>query len=175
MNKRILLLCYPEFSNEDSRFIDDFRTHHDQTYVSAVRPHFTLFFPIADLDVEAFTRHVESAVKGVRSFDFTCRYASLNKDESCDDWYIFLIPDEGHSTLCLLHDQIYTGDYEKYHRLDLGYIPHIGIGTDTEVEKMKKLCDELNKQQISISGCIKEIVIAEYDGSTVTDLKTIPL
>jgi hypothetical protein len=132
-----------------------------------------MFFPIADLDVEEFTKHVESSIKGFKSFDFTCRYASLNNDDSCDDWYVFLIPDEGNSNIHLLHDKIYTGEYSKYQRLDLGYIPHIGIGTDTDAMKMKNQCEKLNQQKLSISGRISEIVIAEYDGSAVNDLKTI--
>ena len=173
MNKRILALCYPELSDEHSKFIDDFRDENDKKYVSVVRPHFTIFFPIADLDIEEFTKHVESAVSGFEPFNFTCRYSSLSNDDSCDDWYVFLIPDEGNSNINLLHDRIYTGEYEKYHRLDLGYIPHIGIGTNTDVKKMKKLCDELNQKKFSISGHIKEIVISEYDGSTVYDLRKI--
>lgn len=173
MNTRILALCYPELSEENSNFIDNFRMEHDTKYVSVVRPHFTMFFPIADLDIESFTKHIESSITGFEPFNFTCRYASLNKDDSCDDWYVFLIPDEGNSNIHLLHDRIYTGEYKKYHRLDLGYIPHIGIGTDTDVMKMKKQCEELNQQGISISGRITEVVIAEYDGSTVNDLKTI--
>ena len=51
MNIRILLLCYPEFSAEDSRFIDDFRAEHDKKYVSVVRPHFTIFFPYCRLGI----------------------------------------------------------------------------------------------------------------------------
>ena len=173
MNKRILLLCYPELSDEDSKFIDEFRAEYDKKYVSVIRPHFTVFFPIADLDIEDFTNHVKSSIKGFQPFDFTCHYASLNNDDSCDDWYVFLIPDEGNSNIHLLHDRIYTGEYKKYHRLGLGYIPHIGIGTDTDVMKMKRQCEELNQKGLSISGRISEIVIAAYDGSTVNDLKTI--
>ena len=132
-----------------------------------------MFFPVADLEAGDFTTHIESSIRGFEPFDFTCRYASLNNDDGCDDWYVFLIPDEGNSNVHLLHDRIYTGAYAKYHRLDLGYIPHIGIGTDSDVMKLKNQCGKLNQKGLAISGRVSEIVIAEYDGATVHDLKTI--
>lgn len=175
MSSHILLLCYPEFSEEDANFIEAFRAEHDKKYATVVRPHFTIFFPIQGLDIDDFSNHVAEAVKDVDAFSFTIKYAALNKDDSNDDWYIFLVPDIGNSLVHKLHDRIYTGEYEQYHRLDLGYTPHIGIATNTDEKRLKFLCDALNEEHLSISGTITEVVIAEFNGLAVKDLKKIPL
>jgi len=167
----LLALCYPKFSVEDQRFVDDFRDHHDHAYRDVVRPHFTMVFQVRDLAEPAFSEHVGFVAEASGPIRFVCRYAMVHNDVSSDDYYVFLVPDEGFSELALLHDALYTKILESKLRLDIPYVPHIGVATLKDVHQCKELADELNAGHLCISGTIEEISVVEYNGKTVTDLR----
>jgi hypothetical protein len=104
---------------------------------------------------------------------FNCRYAMLGNDDSNDNYYVFLVPDEGYSAISRLHDQLYTGPFARFHRLNIPYIPHIGIATIPDAQQIKKLCDDLNRTKLNIAGILNHITICAYDGKRITDLERI--
>ena len=122
-------LCYPTLSEDDDEFIRSYRRAHDLPYRDVVDHHFTIVFGISDLDKDAYTRHVRGIATSHPPISFVCRYAMLGNDASNDDYYVFLVQDEGYSAISLLHDRLYSGPLTPFHRLDIPYIPHIGIAT----------------------------------------------
>lgn len=169
----IYSLCYPTLSDSDNVFIQSFRKKHDLPFIDVVSHHFTIAFGISDLPKDAYIDHVKEQVKNQKQITFTCKYAMLGNDDSNDNYYVFLVPDKGNSDISLLHDQIYKGKLNKFHRLDIPFIPHIGIATIPDAQKVKELCDELNSSSISISGSIDSITICEYDGKIISDIANI--
>jgi hypothetical protein len=99
----------------------------------------------------------------------------LGNDALDDNYYVFLVPDEGYSAISLLHDHLYTGSFAPFHRLDIPYIPHIGVATMADAPKVKALCDRLNSTGVNISGTLNYITVCEYDGRRITDLEHISL
>jgi len=95
----------------------------------------------------------------------------VHNDDSSDDYYVFLVPDEGFSELALLHDALYAGVLASRLRLDIPYVPHIGIATLKDPRKCKELADELNAKPLRIQGQVEEISVVDYDGKVVTDLR----
>lgn len=166
-----LALCYPKLSADDRRFIDDFRARHDLAYRDVVKPHFTMVFQIHDLPRNVFCEHVARIAATVESFSFVCRYAMVHDDDSSDDYYVFLVPDEGFSQFSRLHDALYTGPLAPNLRLDNPYVPHIGIATMKEAQGCNDLADDLNHLGLSISGKVEEITVVEYNGKVVVDLE----
>jgi len=167
----LLALCYPKLSAEDQRFVDDFRDHHDHAYRDVVKPHFTMVFQVRDLAQPTFSEHVARVAEASVPIPFVCRYAMVHNDVSSDDYYVFLVPDEGFSELALLHDALYTKVLASKLRLDIPYVPHIGIATLKDVHRCKELADQLNAERLRIGGTIEEISVVEYNGKTVTDLR----
>src|SRR5687768_15056856 len=167
----LLALCYPKLSATDQRFIDDFRHQHDHAYRDVVRTHFTMVFQVHDLAEPVFSEHVARVARVSQSLSFTCRYAMVHNDDSSDDYYVFLVPDEGFSELALLHDALYTSLLAPKLRLDLPYVPHIGIATLKDVGRCKELADELNGKGLCVAGKVDAISIVEYNGRAVTDLR----
>ena len=95
----------------------------------------------------------------------------VHDDDSSDDYYVFLVPDEGFSEVSRLHDALYTGRLAPNLRLDIPYVPHIGIATMKDAQVCKDLADGLNRLGLSISGEVEEITVVEYNGKIVVDLE----
>src|SRR6266576_2757254 len=109
-------LCYPDVSETDAQFIREFRKQHDVPYRDVVDFHFTMVFGTKDVDEQAFVNHVSDIARSQKPIDFVCRYAMLGNDDSSDNYYSFLVPDEGYSDISKLHDRLYTGILEPFLR-----------------------------------------------------------
>jgi len=171
----LVVLCYPTLGDKHQRAMDDLRSEHDLIYKDVVRPHFTMVFPVRDMATDVLQEHVRIVSASSQSFRFACRYAMVHNDESNDNWYVFLVPDEGFSRIARLHDKLYVGILASQLRLDLPYVPHIGIATNTDRSACKLLADRLNRTGFEIDGLFQALTICEYNGAKVTDLQRIPL
>jgi hypothetical protein len=99
----------------------------------------------------------------------------LGNDDLNDNYSVSLVPDEGYSAISRLHDRLYTGPFAPFYRLDIPYIPHIGIATISDAPKVKRLCDDLNATGVNISGSLNHITVCEYDSNCIIDLERINL
>lgn len=158
--------------SKDRLFIDEYRREHDIPFRDVVAPHFTMVFGCADVPESAYRDHIRAVARSQRVIRFICRYAMLANDDSNGNYYVFLVPDEGYSQVSKLHDQLYRGILAPYLRLNIPYVPHIGIATIADAPRIKALCDELNATGVSISGEINTMSVCSYDGSRITDLET---
>lgn len=165
--------CYPTLSEKDNDFIRCFRREHDLSFCDVVEHHFTIVFGISGIPMESYAEHVRNRLLGQRSINFICRYAALGDDSESEDYYVFLTPDEGLSDICRLHDRLYTGELKRFHRVEIPYIPHIGIATLPDAAKIQSLCDELNSDSLTIAGTLDSATICEYDGTRVVDLERV--
>ncbi|PLW67953.1 hypothetical protein C0039_15065 [Pseudohalioglobus lutimaris] len=166
-------LCYPTLSDKDHEFIRSFRREHDLPFRDVVDHHFTVVFGISDFPEDTYSEHVRTILQDQKSIDFVCRYAALGDDSDSDDFYVFLTPDEGLSDICRLHDKLYSGKLKQFHRIEIPYIPHIGIATMPDARRIQFLCDELNASSFSIGGTLESATICAYDGTQVVDLERI--
>lgn len=165
-------LCYPTLTSEDRRFIDDFRREHDVPFRDVVAPHLTLVFGCDEVPELTYREHVRAVAQSQRVIRFSCRYAMVGNDDSNESYYVFLVPDEGYSEISRLHDRLYRGVLAPYLRLDIPYVPHIGIATIADPRRIKTLCDELNSTGVAIHGQIEAMSVCSYDGTKITDLET---
>jgi len=164
-----LVIAYPKLSPTDLGVIQQYRRQHDPRYFTVVEPHFTVVFAVSDISADVFTAEVKKRAAGTKPFHFTIRVATINKDASGTFYHDFLVPDTGFSDLVKLHDKLYSGTLFGHLRLDIDYIPHIGIGNSDESLSVKQRVDQLNAQGISIDGSIDTLDIIEYvDGHVRT-------
>ncbi len=166
MKKKILVsnlvLAYPKLRNEDYDWIQSIRKSNDSRYYNVVKPHFTIVFPFFNYGINELQTHIENICAEIETIQFSIRAAIIVKDSFSDYTDVFLIPDEGNSQIIKLHNKLYTGIIEKELRLDIPFIPHIGIGASEEPEEAKILSDNLNRQNICIEGKISELDFVEY-------------
>jgi 2'-5' RNA ligase len=170
-----LVLAYPELRHEDFELIQDYRKKNDELYFKIVNPHFTIVFPVFDVSQDEFINEIKQNSKDINKFDFTIRCATINKDAFNDYFHAFLVPDEGYSKFVKLHDVLYSDKLKGNLRLDLDFVPHIGIGNSKNKFSCKEMVDEWNRKEFSISGKIKYLTIVNYENDTVTKLHEIEL
>jgi hypothetical protein len=60
-------------------------------------------------------------------------------------------------------------------RLDIPFIPHIGVATSVDIEHCKSVADRLNIQDFTMAGVIDRLDIVRYKNKTVTTIRSIPL
>lgn len=166
----LVCLSYPELEREDACALAEYRRTHDQAYCDMVDAHWTLVFPTPDVSEADMVRHLQEVTRRQREIDFVVRHAMVHDDDFGDDFYVFLVPDEGFSAISRLHNELYSGLMTRYQRVDLPYVPHIGIATNRDPHHLKRLADEWNGAGRVVAGKICEICLCEYDGKTVTEL-----
>ena len=166
----LLVLAYPNISKKDYEWIQRFRKKYDSRYYKIVKPHFTIVFPVNNIDESIFIRHIERVSQDYKPIEFSLRCSTIVKDSFSDFSDIFLVPDEGNSKIIKLHDEFYSDVLASNLRLDIPFIPHIGIGGSKFPEEYKKLSDKLNKKDFCINGIIDSLDITYYN---YPELKTI--
>lgn len=171
----LLVLAFPEIDKKDYLWIQSIREKYDERYFNIVEPHFTLVFPLYDISADELSRHVKSVSKKFGVFYFVIRCAQLVKDSFSDYTDVFLIPEEGYRIFVKLHDALYTGPIEKDLRLDIPFIPHIGIANSIDAKFCKRIVDELNSKNIEIVGEINKLSIINYDNAKVEIIENVYL
>ncbi len=152
-------VAYPQLPPEASEFVAQYRQVHDLPYRDVVAAHFTLVFGCEGIPESEYLQHVGAVAAGWRRIEFVCRYAMLGADAEEEVAYVFLVPDEGHSAISLLHDHLYTGPLSPHLRLDIPFTPHLSIATLENRREAKRLCDELNGEGFVISGALDSVTV----------------
>lgn len=170
-----LVLAYPNLQSSDFDFIQKFRKDKDELFYSVVEPHFTIVFPTFDLTKEDFCQAIFDTTINIEKITFSIRCATVNKDSFSEYYHCFLVPDEGYSKIIKLHDRLYSEQLKNNLRLDIDFVPHIGIGNSKDKFECKKMADILNKKDFLINGTITNLTIVEYDNNKVIKLQDIEL
>jgi len=154
----LLAISYPKLKPQDYQWIQAIRSRHDP-YYELVEPHFSLIFEISDIGQDEFIAQVRPICEATPKIEFSLRYAKVIPGMANDNWYLFLVPEEGYGDIIRLHDRLYTGILSRHLRLDIPYIPHITTGIFNDSVSCKRAADETNLEKFNISGVIENIDI----------------
>jgi 2'-5' RNA ligase len=114
------LVHYP---NIDIKRINEFRRKYDP-HVALINPHITFVFLVPESVGEAnLTSHIESVLNHWRPFPI-----QLKGLHTAWDHWLFLILAEGNENVIRLHRKLYSGILAEYHRPDIKFVPHLGLG-----------------------------------------------
>ncbi len=169
--RNLLVVNYPTISGIDFTWIQNIRKQQDKLNFSAIDPHFTLVFPIIDIDRETLVNHVKQSVQSIKAFEFTLRCAVLCNDAFSKYIHVFLVPDKGYSNIVKLHDRLYTGVIANQLRLDIPFIPHIGIANSLDAHHCKQLVDLLNSQPFEIRGKVERLDVISMQGDIIETIE----
>jgi 2'-5' RNA ligase superfamily len=173
--RKLLVVSYPIISPSHFAWIQDLRKQYDEINFKVISPHFTLVFPVSNIKEEAFVQHVRQSMKSIQSFEFVIRCATIFNDAFRRYTHLFLVPDEGYSHIIKLHDQLYTGVLAKELRLDIAFIPHIGIANFHDASSCKQLADNINKQQFEIHGRVEKLDIIWDENDRIGTIEEVVL
>lgn len=170
-----LVIAYPELVAADFNRIQSFRNSHDRLYFSLVEPHITFVFPVDGIDEDVFVSEIIRKANKVPSFFFELKCATVNKDAFKEIYHTFLVPDEGYGKIVRLHDQLYSDKLQKYHRFDIDFIPHLGVGNSEDPKSCKKMADEWNSTDFSIRGMINMLSVINFSDGRIRPVAEVRL
>jgi hypothetical protein len=171
----LLVLAYPELSERDFDVIQNYRRQNDPLFFNVVKPHFTIIFSTDSLSEQELMDEVADKANDFSKFDFHIRCATINQDDSGSYFHEFLVPDEGNSNIIKLHDVLYSGKLAGELRLDIDFIPHIGIGNSPQAKTARDRVSQLNIEGVDIKGRISYLDVVRYENNMVTTIKRIEL
>jgi hypothetical protein len=171
-----LVIAYPELAKNDFDRIQHYREENDKLFFNVVAPHFTIVFPIFGMAENEFINEVRLQVTNIEKFSFKIRCSTINKDSFSHYYHAFLVPDEGFSNIVKLHDKIYSDKLKGNLRLDIDFIPHIGIGNSLDKGFCKSMVDEWNRNDFLIAGSVNKLTIVNYENDKgITEIENINL
>ena len=168
------VLAYPGLAPEDRAWIEGIRAAHHPRHAS-VAAHFTLVYPVRDLDADAFVADVSRQAAGCARIPFVLRWALPFKDVTGEGTDVFLVPEEGFSALARLHDRLYAGGLTSRLRLDIPTIPHLTVAHGADPQACKRLADALNARPLAIAGSIAALDLVVADERAVRTIARLPL
>lgn len=154
---------FPDLSSH--HWITEFRCANDFKAM-LVQAHITLVNPITDFPLESLKREVAAAAKGTRKFKAVFRsiliMPEIDKNGSRVA-SIFLVPDEGLSSILKLRHLLYDGNLRPLLRLDIPFVPHITIGVVNDLESAQRLADKRNRDSFEVVIEVDKISIVEIE------------
>ncbi len=170
----LAVVSYPDFNEMGYPWIEEYRRLNDDFY-PLLAPHFSFVFPVFDMDDTDFIEEIKTRAEGFGKIDYRIKCAIRNNDLTSDYWHVLLVPDEGFSKVVKLHDTLYAGKLKKYERLDLDFIPHVGIANSTDPKECKRMVDEVNGMDINIRGTINRLDIIQNKGHEISTIEVVEL
>jgi 2'-5' RNA ligase len=161
-----LVVAYPRLDAADARWVQAIRQQYDP-HAALIAPHFTLVFPTEIEDERRFLLDLRQQATPFAPFTFVIRCALPVKDLLSPSTHIFLVPDEGLSSLVRLHDALYATSLAPALRLDIPFIPHITVGAIGEPVVAKAIADAVNLQERVVEGVIDQLSLIRFDGRAV--------
>lgn len=171
----LAVVNYPRFESADYEWIQSVRRDHDPLYFKIIDPHFTLVFPTDAVEENTLTDHVRSCIAGMAPFEVVFRCVLLGDPDFEEHAHAFLVPDEGLSTVVRLHDRLYTGLLAGELRLDLPFLPHVGIANAPTPAACKTIVDRLNAKPFEIRARVEELHVIGFDGKRVWKIERLAL
>lgn len=167
----LAVVSYPAIGKDDFDWIQSIRREHDHLFFGVVAPHLTIVFPTDGIAQSALIEHVADRVSVCQSFEIVFRCAILGDPDFMGHAHAFLTPDEGFSDVVRLHDRLYTGPLASELRMDLPFIPHVGIASTPSLEECKTIVNELNEERFEIRGQVDALDVIGYDGTRVWSIE----
>lgn len=158
---KLYVAAFPSLT-ERAHWIFDFRSKYDPV-AKFVMPHLTVVFPTASFTAEELRHELSELVRGFTPFSVTLRSAILMPENASpsNHAHIFVVPDEGFGQMVRLHDRLYSGTLASELRLDIPFVPHMTIGAGLDLNKAKKIADDLNASDFEIQFDLNELFIVE--------------
>lgn len=169
------VLSYPIISDVDYKNIQNFRESKDSLYYHVAKPHFSFVFPVEGISQSDFVTEMIKQTDGVQPFHFELKCAVINKDAFLDFYHMLLVPDQGFSDVVKLHDRLYSGLFFSYLRMDIDFIPHVGIANSKDKYEVKRWVDQWNRSAPVISGWVDKLMVVDYSDNVLTDLYEVNL
>lgn len=160
----LYVVTVPYMSEADAGVIDTVRRLHDPQ-VTMVGPHVSLVFaqPIPASIAQA---HVRQVAESLRPCEVIFRRAMpwwTGKGPA----YVFLLPEEGLSTLGHWHDALHAYDspFAAAQKLDIPFVPHITLGAVANESAARAIAAQWNASGVVIQAAFDSLLLGRLDAT----------
>ena len=166
---------FPELDNDDYRWIQKIRSVYDLENQNLIEPHFTFVFPTTVVDLHPLKTHVHKRILNQVAIAFKLNRIEIIKSFTENIWNLFLVPGTGYENMINLHDRLYTGILTDELRADIPYIPHITVGTFSDIVAGQDVAGKVKGEGVEIDGLINEVAVIEIADGSIKILENIKL
>lgn len=170
----IYVLAYPNFNEQVTCRLDDFRCIHEPERAKLVAPHVTLVFGVPQKLAEDVV-HISRQVANITS-PFSLEF--LNHEISYDSFEevhkISLGCSKGANFLISMHEKFYQGPLQDELHVDIPYRPHMTIGANANISKLENV-DISTIGSFPIKAEIKSLNVVELSGNKLHTINSIKL
>jgi hypothetical protein len=165
------VVAKPEFGKVELEWLKKLR---ETKAHNAGAPYFTLVFPGADY-LPDVVRHIEAVCAFTPRIRFCLRSAVMVPEHKTGWFHVFLVPDEGFSTINRFHDRLHVGPLAGCLRLAVPSIPHLTVASTADPDDARHLMSALNSKDLAINGRIDEVEVQTRDGGETRCIARVPL
>ena len=168
MKMRLAIVAFPVFDGAVLDEIQAFRSKHDPQF-SLLAPHFTLVFPVEGVVADVLAE-ATAAAKAVRRFSFALTSARAVRDVLGSGGHVFLIPEDGATSVRELHARLYSGVLRESLRGDIPYVPHITVAADSSFERCGALASALDVADRPKFGRVEALTVVALPGEGIEEV-----
>ena len=152
------IVAFPKLSSQDYEQIQTIRSQCDARGYATLKPHVTLMTVEPSRSEEEVKAILTANLSDQTPFEFTLRAAIWVPPTSLHrSWYVFLVPDEGFSQFCHLHQRMHQNALQGEWQHDYPFIPHVTVGSFDNREACMQLAGQLNERGMTMSGTISSL------------------
>ena len=150
----LYVLSYPALAASDAERIEKFRRIHEPERAGLVRAHITLVFGVRTIGVDDLSSRVESVAKGTAPFAVT-----FDRAEQAGVHNVFLLVDEGASTLESMHHLLYAGSLSRELLPNEPFRAHMTVATAASEDRVLRAMKDVSQIGLPIRGRIEKLEI----------------
>jgi 2'-5' RNA ligase len=171
---RGVLVIYSKLvvSDGDREWIEEIRRAHDPQH-SIVPAHFTFVFPFAGTPVDDAIAHAAQVAGSTAPIPFRLTNKAVVKDAVGTATHLFLTPGDGSDQMRALHAQLYASVLARHLNTAISFLPHVTVGAFERHEDGASVAGHLGV--FDITGELSSLIVAEFNGSSVTELRELRL
>ncbi|QTD43849.1 2'-5' RNA ligase family protein [Ottowia testudinis] len=158
MTDALYVVAFPVLTASAQSALEAVRRLHDPQ-VDVVQPHVTLVFSQI-VDVDQAAREMLRVSSGLRPCQAVFRRA-MPWWTGSGPAHVFLVPDEGFSSLGSWHDALHasTSVFAPARRLDIPFVPHMTLGAAPNAAAAGAMASEWNAHQPPIEAMFDHLIL----------------
>jgi len=145
VNPNLLVVAYPELKLQHYDWIQRIRSKYDLLNFKVIEPHVTIVHETPELGPELFINAVSEILSQETEVQLELQSVLASGHSfSGDTSYIFLVLGQGSAEITRLRQKLYSGRLSKFQRHDIPFTPHITIGSGLQLERAKKVANQIS-------------------------------
>ena len=171
----LFVISYPDLERSDFDKIQHWRKEFDPHGCTLIDPHITLVFSVTPDLTDQLTLHTSEIAASHSAIKFVIDRTLVRRVVGQNLWHLFLAPGSGSEMLTQLHRSLQSGEYARFFRTEMPFVPYITIGSFTDAESCVMAAHKLAEEPMHIEGSVSELTLIHDRGKRIDLMQTFRL